>query len=224
MTGNSVQTDSMDVGRQMQGALARPNMEAFAAAYVAAWAEMPHVVKNSNNPHLGNDYADLAAMLDTIRPVFGKYGLALFQSPSRLSADADRVEVVSVLWHKSGQHVQITAEMLCAGPVKKDGTQLPPTAQTIGSAITYVKRYVAQAMAGIASVDDDGNAAAGRAVEEPAGTDNEKLQSEIEGFTGSLEDFKKAFHDRAAATGDNDFVKNVYMKKRAEIKAVATKA
>lgn len=131
----------------------------LAAAYVKAWAEMPNVQKNSNNPHLGNDYADLSAVLETVKPVFAKYDLALFQAPGELSGDGLAVKMPYVLFHSSGQSLTGVSELPCSGPAKKDGTAPKPTAQTVGSAITYGRRYQAQCIAGIASVDDDGNAA-----------------------------------------------------------------
>lgn len=220
----AVKTDvASQAAEQLRAQLARPNMEAFATAYAAAWGEMPHVRKNSNNPHLGNDYADLEAILDTIRPVFAKHKLALFQSPGKLNAAGDRVEVLGVLFHASGQSVSVVTEMLCSGPVKKDGTQMPPTAQTIGSAISYAKRYQAQAIGGLAQTDDDGNAAAGQGVE---AADSSALDEDaMMAFVGSVADFEKAFRSKVENSGlegkAGAALVNKYTAKRKELKSAA---
>ena len=61
----------------------------------------------------------------------------------------NKIEVITRIMHNSGQWI----EGACT---------LPPTkndAQGYGSAITYAKRYGLQAMAGVPSVDDDGQEA-----------------------------------------------------------------
>lgn len=120
----------------------------LAAAYVAAMAEIENVVKNANNPHFNSNYADLGAVLDTIKPVFAKHGLALLQAPGEM--EGDKIALIGMLLHKSGQSVGFKTQ-LPIGPKS--------TAQAAGSAITYARRYQAAAVGGIAQVDDDGNAA-----------------------------------------------------------------
>lgn len=142
---------------------AQRGIDQLAAAFVDAWAEIDNVTKNSNNPHLGNDYADLAAVMGVIKPVFIKHKLALTQLPGRLNEKGDRIEVSLMLWHRSGQHLNATMELPCGAPPKKGSSEpQPPTAQSAGSAITYARRYQAMALVGMAPIDDDGNQAAGR--------------------------------------------------------------
>ncbi len=126
----------------------KPGISDLAAAYVAAWAQVDNVVKNAENPHFNSQYADLGAVLDTIRPVFGAHGLALFTAPGEL--DGDKVTLMWVLLHRSGQ--SITGKM--SVPIGNKAT-----AQATGSCITYMRRYLSAAIGGIAQVDDDGNAA-----------------------------------------------------------------
>lgn len=136
-------------------------LDKLAPAFVKAWAEIgTGVVKDSSNPHIGNNYASLGAVLDLIKPVFAKYGLALIQSQGEI--DGTKVRLPFHLLHESGQSMGGFSEMPAMGPARKDGSVMPMTAQTIGSAITYGRRYQAMALAGIAPVDDDGNAASGQ--------------------------------------------------------------
>lgn len=122
------------------------NPELF-AALAAAQGEIENANKNAANPHFRSKYADLAEVLNTIRPVFAKHGLSLIQSPG---FDGSMASVTTVLAHQSGGYMTSTASCV---PAKAD-------AQGIGSATTYLRRYGAAAVAGIAQEDDDGNAAA----------------------------------------------------------------
>ena len=122
------------------------NPELF-AALAAAQGEIENANKNAANPHFRSKYADLAEVLNTIRPVFAKHGLSLIQSPG---FDGSMASVTTVLAHQSGGYMTSTASCV---PAKVD-------AQGIGSATTYLRRYGAAAVAGIAQEDEDGNAAA----------------------------------------------------------------
>lgn len=122
------------------------NPELF-AALAKAQGEIENASKNAANPHFRSKYADLAEVLNTIRPVFAKHGLSLIQSPG---FDGSMASVTTVLAHQSGGYMTSTASCV---PAKAD-------AQGIGSATTYLRRYGAAAVAGIAQEDDDGNAAA----------------------------------------------------------------
>lgn len=117
------------------------------AALALAQGEIENANKNAANPHFRSKYADLAKVLNTIRPVFAKHGLSLIQSPGY---DGSMASVTTVLAHQSGGYMTSTASCV---PAKAD-------AQGIGSATTYLRRYGAAAVAGIAQEDDDGNAAA----------------------------------------------------------------
>jgi hypothetical protein len=117
------------------------------AALAAAQAEIENASKNSANPHFRSKYADLAEVLNTVRPVLAKHKIAVFQSTS---FDGALVSVDTCLGHASGGSISSTAS--CA-PAKTD-------AQGIGAATTYLRRYGLAAMAGVAQEDDDGNQAA----------------------------------------------------------------
>lgn len=120
---------------------------ALFSALSAAQGEIGNATKNASNPHFKSKYADLAEVLDTIRPVFAKHGLSLVQSPS---FDGDLSTVTTIIGHKDGG--MIVGQASCK-PAKTD-------AQGIGATITYLRRYSAAAFAGIAQDDDDGNEAA----------------------------------------------------------------
>lgn len=92
-------------------------------------------------------YATLGAVLDLARPALGAAGLSLCQMP--VNGDGNNIGVVTVLGHKSGQWIEST---VFVAPREF-------TAQGAGSVITYLRRYAAMAMIGLAPEDDDGNEA-----------------------------------------------------------------
>ena len=117
------------------------------ASLAKAQGEIENAAKNSANPHFKSKYADLAEVLNTVRPPFAKHGLSLCQFPS---FDGALASVTTLIAHSGGGY--LTAVASCV-PAKSD-------AQGIGAATTYLRRYSAAAAAGIAQEDDDGQSAA----------------------------------------------------------------
>jgi hypothetical protein len=115
-------------------------------ALAEAQGEIENAEKNSVNPHFKSRYADLAEILNTIRPVFSKHGLSVVQSPT---FDGNLAKVTTMVAHKAGGFLIDTASCV---PAKTDG-------QGIGAATTYLRRYAVAAFAGIAQEDDDGESA-----------------------------------------------------------------
>jgi hypothetical protein len=116
------------------------------AALAAAQLEVENAIKGNVNPHFKSRYADLAEVLNTVRPVFARHGLSILQSTA---FDGNNVSVTTTLAHAEGGWVSSCASCV---PARVD-------AQGIGAATTYLRRYALAAMAGVAQEDDDGNAA-----------------------------------------------------------------
>lgn len=129
---------------------------ALAKALAKAQAVMESAKKTSTNPFLSKEnskagrYADLASVWDACREPLTSNGLAVVQLVT--SADKTSVTVETRLLHEGGESISSTLTM----PVEK------ATAQGVGSAITYARRYSLSALVGVAPDDDDGNAASGR--------------------------------------------------------------
>ena len=122
------------------------SIAALAAALADAQGEVENATKNSQNPHLKNKYADLAEILNTVRPVLSRHGLAVSQHPSYSDG---MVHVETIMLHKSGEWMSSTIST----PVQK------PDPQGVGSACTYARRYSLAAIVGLSQEDDDGHAA-----------------------------------------------------------------
>lgn len=125
-----------------------PSIAALAAALVKAQGEMANVARNAENPHRNSRYADLAGVRDAVFPVLSRNGLAVLQLPCELDSEA---ALTTLLLHgSSGEWVETTIRLR---PAK-------PDPQSVGSALTYARRYALMAVAGVAAAgeDDDGDA------------------------------------------------------------------
>lgn len=118
----------------------------LAPALVEAQKTIGHATKDSENPHFGSKYADLAATFDACRAALAAHGFAITQP---VASEGRRVRVCTMLLHASGEWIRSTLTL----------TAQQDSPQAIGSAITYGRRYGLQALAGVAAEDDDGNAA-----------------------------------------------------------------
>jgi hypothetical protein len=182
-------------------------------AFAKAQADFGNVVKDSSNPFYNSKYADLANVVAAVRPSLNKQGIALIQIPES-DVDTQRARVVTIL-RKGEQWLSGIAETPAVGKAK-DGS-LKFDVQTLGAAWTYLRRYILQAMCGLASEDDDGQSlsmdsnAASRPVQNQT-TPKPKAQlpeADIARLSGMLE-----------ATDSMDLLKTVYR----EAVQTATKA
>ena len=98
----------------------------------------------------GYKYADLASILDEVRPLLAKHDLSLMQMPGNAG---DCVSLETMIMHKSGQWVAESMQI----PV--DGVKGMSRAQAIGSVISYARRYALTSFLGIAQTDEDTDAA-----------------------------------------------------------------
>jgi len=123
----------------------------IAAALVAAQGEFGAAIKDSANPAYRSKYADLSSCIEATQKALNKNGIAVLQAPQ---LDGQMVTITTRLQHKSGQWYESD---LTLPAVQRDRFD----AQSVGSAITYGRRYSLQAILNLATADDDGNAASG---------------------------------------------------------------
>jgi hypothetical protein len=135
--------------------------------------EMGKIAKTSNNPFFKSKYADLPSILDAIREPMANAGLIFISIP-------DGEGLTTILIHsESEQFISANAIMK---PIKNDP-------QSIGSAITYQRRYSIGSILNLnIDVDDDANLASGKVEvkqpqqkpkEQPKETD-EQIQKRID--------------------------------------------
>ena len=120
------------------------NIDKLAQALSKAQSEMKGAEKKSTNPYFNSGYADLHTVIEASLPHLTKYGLSVIQGNDGKPGE---FYVTTMILHESGQWIKSKLKM----PVEK------ATAQSIGSTITYGRRYGLSAMVGISQYDDDGN-------------------------------------------------------------------
>ena len=136
---------------------------ALARALAKAQAVMQSASKDKTNPAFRSRYADLASVWDACREALTTNGLAVAQLVT--SADKSSVTVETRLLHESGESLSSILTL----PVEK------ATAQGVGSAITYARRYGLSAMVGVAPDDDDDGNEASRPAQQTRRADAERV-------------------------------------------------
>ena len=124
-----------------------PTIGKLAEALAIAQGQFEFAKKNATNPHLKSRYADLASCYEASRAVLSKCGLAVVQLPGR--REDGTTTLMTVLLHASGEWLGEEAGVKLA----------QETPQTVGSALTYLRRYAYSSALGLATEDDDGAAA-----------------------------------------------------------------
>lgn len=122
-------------------------LDQLASSLAIAQGTIQGAVKDRTNPAFKSSYADLASVWDACRVALTANGLSVSQHPGRLEDGS--VTVTTMLLHKSGQHVVSVCSAL-----PRD--QSPAS---VGSIVTYLRRYALAAVVGVAPEDDDGQAA-----------------------------------------------------------------
>ena len=126
-----------------------PESAKIAAAFVAAQAELANPPKDrtANTGTYSYKYADLASVIDHVRPILSKHGLGVTQD---VLMEDGRLLVRTRLVHSSG-------EFMDYGPL---AGSVGSSWQQTGGGITYARRYALLAALGIAADEDDDGATA----------------------------------------------------------------
>lgn len=125
---------------------------ALAKALSAAQGQFKPIKRESANPFYKSKYADLGAIIEATREALSKNGLAVSQlvSPGTVDGGNEHVNIETVLMHESGEWIKGTISLI---PKADDP-------QSVGSALTYARRYSLSAILGVASEEDDDATAA----------------------------------------------------------------
>jgi hypothetical protein len=130
------------------------NINELAMALSKAQGEITPAIKDSANPFFKSKYADLTSVWAACREPLTKHGLAVTQT---MVEQDGKLILITMLLHASGQWIKSFLPIV---------TQ-KPDAQSLGAAITYMRRFSLSALVGICPEDDDGNIASGRQVIAP---------------------------------------------------------
>lgn len=147
-TGNlDMVREFMQLKREFEADEAR---KAFTAAFAAFKAESIVIVKNiavTAGPLSGKKYADLFSVVNAITPALSKHGLSL--SWKLTKDEPNWLEVTCTLEHDKGHSKSVSM----GGPPDAGGAK--NAIQARASAKTYLERYTALAITGMAASDQD---------------------------------------------------------------------
>lgn len=138
--------------------------KAYNAAFAAFKAETVEIIKakqvrykNSKGGLTEYMHAELSDVLDAVTPHLSKHGLGISWRTTK--QEKNWVEVTCTLRHTGGHSESVA---LGAAPDDSGGKN---AIQAVGSAITYLERYTAKAILGVAEKgqDDDGAGTTGNA-------------------------------------------------------------
>jgi hypothetical protein len=131
--------------------------ELFEAWYNVKKKLGSHVVAQGKNPHFGNDYIMLDSLINKIDKACRLYDLGIMQFPTGEG-------LITILLHKkSGHYIQSYYKLILD----------KQTPQGVGSALTYAKRQILQAMFGLSAGPEEDDDAEGTIEREVENNDSE---------------------------------------------------
>lgn len=136
-----------------------PELNELATALSKAQGIIQNPNKDAANPFFKSKYADLADVLNVVRPAFSECGLSVVQMPVNVDGN---VGVVTRLMHSSGQWLEDSIDIPLQGK---------NIAQDAGSTITYLRRYALASVSAVFQEDLDANLGKGK------GTNTAPVQS-----------------------------------------------
>lgn len=122
------------------------NSQEIASAYIKARSEITTTMTKDAKANYGK-YVTLAAIVEAVTPTLILHGLTLLQEP--ISNDLG-VGVATTILHESGASIEFMPLIIPVADRKP---------HTVGSALSYARRYALNAILGLAADDDDGQAA-----------------------------------------------------------------
>ena len=180
-----------------------PEQSKFSPAFFQAQCEMTGAKKNAKNPFFKSDYADLKSVMEAIREPFANNGLFFVQAAE---ANNNMIAITTRIVHTSGEWIESI-------------TELPPIKNDVHgwiSAFTYGKRLGLQSLAGLPSVDDDGNLAVKHATAPKVVFINKKEAAELDQLISDTSadkvEFLNYYSTRAGSkiTDLNQFPKDLF--------------
>lgn len=112
-------------------------------AMVKSQSEINHAFKDAKNPHFRSAYATLESVIDASKASLIKNGINVFQTVDREGYLITRLQHESGEWFESEMTLMLDKQ----------------TMQSLGSSLSYARRYSLAAILNIAQTDDDAQVA-----------------------------------------------------------------
>lgn len=142
----------------------REEEKAYTVAFAAFSAEAVEIVKTNTATAIDADtgepseydYEDLFNVLDAVKPHLSRHGLTISFDPRR---EGEMVYVTCTVSHVGGHSKSVTLH------AEREDSGGKNHVQAVGSVVTYLERYTAKAILGLAAKGQDRD---GRSVQAPA--------------------------------------------------------
>lgn len=172
--------------------------------------------KDGKNPHFRSNYATLESVIQAASQA-QQFGICFTQEIDFEVVDGSVVQYVrTVIIHATSGETRTSRT-----PIKtKDDTD----AQKMGSGISYAKRYGLQAILGIPSEDDDGNAATYKPAQVKVSPSVDLLAKPPAQAAPPKPDAgatNSGLKDRIASVSDLEGLNNLYLEVKGEIEAMS---
>lgn len=183
------------------------SIKELASALSLAQGQMEAAKKDKENPFFRSHYSDLASVWEACREPLSKHGLSVSQLTD---VEEGKLVIESVLMHKSGEWISGRLAM----PIAKNDPQ------SMGSLISYGRRYALGAIVGVVSEEDndaEGTMDRGKK-EEKKPPKQEAKKDEIPEF--STENGPLTFdelREKILATTALPHLKNIWVKYKADV-------
>jgi hypothetical protein len=140
---------------------AREARKAYTRAFAAFKAEAIRIVKNkqvTDGPLRNKRYAELFVVVNAVTPALSEHGLSLSWETTK--DHKDWIEVTCYLRHEAGHFEKVSM----GGPPDTGGAK--NAIQARASTTTYLQRYTARAILGLAEQDEDDDGDGGAMAED----------------------------------------------------------
>jgi len=137
---------------------------AFNIAMSEAQGEMLPVVRDAKNSHLGNRYAKLETIDAAMRPVYTAHGFSVRYGSAPAPTEG-MIRITCTVAHSGGYFEESYLDSPISSAGSQGGRSATTPVQAIGSAITYLRRYLLSMAFNVVLSDDDDD---GEALRRPA--------------------------------------------------------
>lgn len=203
--------------------------KAFNRAMADAQSEMLPVVRDATNDHLRNRYARLETIDAAMRPIYTSHGFSVRFGSAPSPREGD-IRIICTVAHAGGYFEENHLD----APIGVTGSQGGRTAttpvQAVGSAVTYLRRYLLGMVFNIVLANDDDD---GEGTRRAAAAPTPRAARKVADERAEVYDPAETPHDRfmaklrqamndtttreeAEAVGERDGVKN-YMAKATDV-------
>ena len=174
-------------------------------AFASVLSELTNPINDKTNPHFKKNYVTLEGLLSHIKPVLAKNNLSFTTPPIVTDGGAG---VSLILMYRDGEKTEEKIFDPLILPISR------PSAQDIGSALTYARRYMICSVFSIAGEEDDDGTKANNAAPKSNNQkkyNQEQQKSEPKPDSGQPKMISKQQGDKMIelAEGDIDLIKKI---------------